>query len=385
MPQEVAKPAAPRWGDPPWRVEPTPRDETAPEQADVVVVGAGFAGLATALRLAHAGLRVVVLEASRVGAGASGRTGGLVLEDTAAGALPGAGGCLDALARVVADESIECDLALPGCDERVHTRAAGDPGPGEWRDGDQRLVRAATVPGGTVDPGHLASGLVRAVRAAGVRVLERAPVADLASVASGWVAIAGARIACERVVVTTNARGLVPGVLARGLRPALTLALCTEPLPESLLAEAGFGPRPFYTQDQPYLWGRRTPDGRLILGAGLVAAETAAPEAQDVSTGPAAAGLTTLEARLRALHPALAAARVGWRWGGPVVFRPGGVPLLAVSPVEPRIALAGAFAGHGVALGFRLAETLAEHVLTGALLPAWGAPPEGQLPGLGGR
>ena len=46
--------------------------------ADVCVIGAGFTGLSAALNLAELGMSVVVLEAERVGYGASGRNGGLV-------------------------------------------------------------------------------------------------------------------------------------------------------------------------------------------------------------------------------------------------------------------------------------------------------------------
>ncbi|WP_150526028.1 NAD(P)/FAD-dependent oxidoreductase [Roseibium sediminis] len=46
------------------------------QQAEVAIVGGGYAGLSAALRLALQGIRVVVLEAEHVGWGASGRNGG---------------------------------------------------------------------------------------------------------------------------------------------------------------------------------------------------------------------------------------------------------------------------------------------------------------------
>src|SRR5688572_24394733 len=50
-----------------------------PHETEVLIVGAGYAGLAAALHLALRGIAVTVLEAERVGAGASGRNGGQVL------------------------------------------------------------------------------------------------------------------------------------------------------------------------------------------------------------------------------------------------------------------------------------------------------------------
>jgi len=54
---------------------PTLEDD---RQADVCVIGGGFTGLSAALNLKERGLDVVLLEAERIGFGASGRCGGLV-------------------------------------------------------------------------------------------------------------------------------------------------------------------------------------------------------------------------------------------------------------------------------------------------------------------
>ena len=67
---------------PPSYYAATANDHTPPaplagdEEADVCVVGAGYTGLSAALHLAERGYSVVVLEAERIGWGASGRNGG---------------------------------------------------------------------------------------------------------------------------------------------------------------------------------------------------------------------------------------------------------------------------------------------------------------------
>src|SRR5688572_7783575 len=107
------------WGEPAWSfpIAIPPRPLVDGMRVDVAVVGAGFTGLATAHYVLNLcpGLRVVVLEARCVGAGASGRTGGLVLEDTAVGPLPGVEACIATLQELVRSEHLACDLDVGDC------------------------------------------------------------------------------------------------------------------------------------------------------------------------------------------------------------------------------------------------------------------------------
>src|SRR5215467_5335792 len=84
------------WGTPPWTVDFRPAARPLPEQVDFAIVGGGFTGLATAawLRRLAPKKSVLVLEAFTIGEGASGRTGGLTLAETAAGPMPGLGDVL---------------------------------------------------------------------------------------------------------------------------------------------------------------------------------------------------------------------------------------------------------------------------------------------------
>lgn len=361
------------WGVPPWRVDVTLPPAPPPARSAVAVVGAGLTGLTAAYALARRGCEVAVLEAGRVGAGASGRTGGIVLEHTAAGPLPAADQCIPGLARLVREADIDCDLRLGGCWELAH---GGDPGSGplRWRDGATWLRVAEEVAGGTLDPGALLAGLARAARAAGASIHEGARVREITLGRPVTLALEGAVAHAEQVVLALNAytTALLPG--AGGLASALTLALATAPLDAATVTAAGLAARlPFYTQDLPYLWGRLLADGLLVLGAGLVFDPDGDLARVGVGAGEARDALTRLEARLRGFHPALADVRVAARWGGPVAFRGGRAPLVAPHPAARNVILTGAYAGHGVALSVRVGELVAAAIADGRPLPTWGA------------
>jgi glycine/D-amino acid oxidase-like deaminating enzyme len=186
----------------------------------------------------------------------------------------------------------------------------------------------------------------------------------------------GVEVEVEQVVATLNAYAMQLVELPHELHAALTLALCTAPLDDAVLAAIGLDDRmPFYTLDLPYLWGRCVPDGRLIFGAGLIFPSDGDVRGVDLAQPNAAQSITHLEGRVRALHPALAAVPVTHRWGGPIAFRREGAPLLGRVPGAPGVILCARCAGHGVALSVRIGELIAAAVVDGAPLPGWGAVP----------
>lgn len=354
------------WGLPPWRRAAGLPARAAPERCEVVVVGGGVTGLATALELARRGVDVAVLEAGRVGDGASGRSGGIALEGTSAGELPGADDCLPALRGVLDRERIDCGLRLDGCWELAHG-SAGSP---LWEDGASELRVSATVAGGTLDPGALVRGLARAAHDRGTRVCE---LARVRAVRPHEVLVEGGRVRAERVVIALNAYATRLIAAREPLREALTLAVRTSPVARERREAAGLGAgQPFYTVDLPYLWGRSLPGGGLVFGAGLAPERPVALEGRSVDAPEVAARLDALEERVAKLHPALAGVRFEGRWAGPVAFRAARVPFLTEVAGAPSVIAAGAYAGHGLALGVRAARHVARAILDGGPLPEWG-------------
>jgi glycine/D-amino acid oxidase-like deaminating enzyme len=318
-------------------------------------------------------LSVAVFEAGRVGCGASGRTGGIVLEDTAQGRLPATENCIDSLQHLLRETGIECHLDLPGCWELTH-EGGGEP---LWRDGDQEIAVQATVPGGTLDPGKLLAGLAHAAQQEGATLHEEAPVRCISGGSPLTLQVADTEVRADHAVLGLNA--YTPALVAPGedFHPALTLALCTRPLAPGTLERIGIRNRtPFYTLDLPYLWGRplcSQEADRLIFGGGLAFDATGQVQRIDLASAEAAGNLARLEERVRGLHPALASVAIERRWGGPVAFRARRGPILSRHPARPGLILTGAYAGHGLALSLRMGELAARILLREADPPAWGA------------
>ena len=107
----------------------------------------------------------------------------------------------------------------------------------------------------------------------------------------------------------------------------------------------------------------------LLLALGLLIA----PRRMNAPDGAVRDGLCRLETRVRGLHPALARVAITARWGGPIAFRRGAVPILSRLPDAPAVTVCAAYAGHGIALGVRIGQLVSDAIADGTPLPAWGA------------
>jgi glycine/D-amino acid oxidase-like deaminating enzyme len=393
------------WGIAPWRVDFRPVRRPLPSRVDFVIVGAGFSGLSAAAWLAKLtpGKTVVVLESESIGNGASGRTGGMALAETAAGPLPGLGDVLTEYKKMMRTFRIDSRLALPGAWELGRSKTKKN-SPIAWEDSGTLGV-VHKVPGGTVDPGRVLSGLARAAQRLGVQIVEHAEVFSVASVKKGAARkpavgnpspgdlalhvrfkranrFHSKTLYAGKVLLATNAGALnlsSPGSYAE---PKLTLALATAPLTEEQLRSLGLSSRrPFYTIDFPYLWGRVLENNSVIFGAGLVplsmnsasiftnSGSTRRPRSGfrdllrfNVRSGVTRQRLEWLESRIRNMHAALKNVRITHRWGGPILITRDFRPIFRRHPRIKNVLVLGGYSGHGVALsvylGHRAALTL---------------------------
>lgn len=372
-------------------------------RCDVCIVGGGFTGLWTALRLREQSpsLSVMILEADFCGAGASGRNSGgvgswwgklstlirLLGEEDAVRVLRASNAAVQDIEAFVTQVGIECELrrgpavwsatarAQLGAWEGAFKAAAQvglDP---PWRRLDatqlQDLVgNAGPWLGGVVDdralrvqPALLARGLQREVLRQGVVIHERTPVSQIRGAPSGLQVRtqAGHVVACDRVVMAANAwMAHLPQ-----FRPHIAVLsseiVATAPIPE-ILADRGMSRRPGGINSRLMLnYGGITPRGQVYLGrgGGSIAFRAHVGAQFDHS----ARQLAEVEDDFRFLYPELRDVPIARGWSGPIDRSMTGLPWFGELPGCARVHYAIGYSGHGVgasALGGRI---LASRVL----------------------
>jgi glycine/D-amino acid oxidase-like deaminating enzyme len=280
-------------------------------QADVLVIGAGFTGLSTALAAAERGADVVLLEAAEIGSGGSGLNNGQVIpclsradpDEIVAARGAEKGEALIALIRdsaqitfdLIRRHGIECDAVQQGWLQPAHTpgrvQRISKPRFEQWRRRgapvellDAERVAALTgsrywhggwrnPTGGHVDPLALARGMARAAMGAGVRLYTRSPAVGLERAGEAWrVRTDAATVRAKRVVIATNAYGtnqVWPG-LDRSWVPMRSYQMATAPLSDAVRGSILPGDTAMSDTHGDLYFCRFDRSGRLVTGGALI-------------------------------------------------------------------------------------------------------------------
>ena len=369
-------------------MELTPFPEAEGEiSCDVAVIGGGFTGLSAALHLAEAGMDVVVLEAHRVGFGASGRNGGQVhpgqrldqddLEKMSSRAT----------ARALWDLAVESvdltiDLAtrhapeagfVPGlihADHKArfarHSHAYAEKLARDYdydkiqplsREELRAKVGSPVYFGGVEDSGggHLhplnyALGLARAARAAGARIYERSRVQWVSESEPVRLGTDKAKVRARYLLWATNGYlGHLDKRIATKVMPINNFIIATEPL--GALADEVI-PQNQAVADSKFVinYFRLSQDKRMLFGGGEsyghrfpadIAAKARAPMLE--------------------VFPQLADAKIDYAWGGTLGITLNRMPHF--ERIAGNILTAGGYSGHGVAMATLGGKLAAEAML----------------------
>ncbi|KAJ54162.1 oxidoreductase [Actibacterium mucosum KCTC 23349] len=353
---------------------------------DVAVIGGGFTGLSAALHLAEAGVHVTLLEAQRVGFGASGRNGGQVgsgqrrEQDTLeqmmgkedAQALWQLGE--DAKAKVLSLCRAHAIDAMwrPGIvhadinpKDVPHSHAYADHLRGaygyvaiEKLNGAQirALVGSPTYHGGYIDRGaahihplRFALGLARAAVTAGAVIHEGSTVERIDPGQPATLQTPNGTLRANHVIVAANGYlgKLMPQIASR-VMPINNFIVATEPLdqtaPEILSEDVAVADSKFVVN-----YFRLSEDRRLLFGGG----ETYGYRfPKDIAS--------TVRKPMARIFPQLKNVRIDYAWGGTLAITMQRLPLF--TRLGSNIVSASGYSGHGVALATLGGQLLAEAI-----------------------
>ncbi|GAN80844.1 NAD(P)/FAD-dependent oxidoreductase [Acidocella aminolytica] len=354
--------------------------------ADVCVIGGGFTGVNAALELTQRGRQVMLLEAVKIGFGASGRNGGQIvngysrdLDVIASRYGKAAGQVIGGLAREggniirerVADYNIQCDLKPGGIFAALtHSQMRGLTHHMKvWREFGfsegfepldktalQKHVKTERYVGGLIDhhgghlhPLNLVQGEAAAFEALGGVIYEESAVTEVKFGETVTVKTAQGEVTAKNVLVCGNAylHNVLPDLEGR-VMPVSTQVLATEPLGEEA---AALLPTDMCVEDCNYIldYFRRTADNRILYGGGIVYGGQD-PESVRAKILPL----------LHKTFPSLKEARIDFAWSGNFALTLTRFP--QIGKLAPNVFFSHGDSGHGVTTTHLLARLLAEAV-----------------------
>jgi glycine/D-amino acid oxidase-like deaminating enzyme len=325
-------------------------------EADLCIVGGGFTGLWAALhaKADDPARDVVVLEADRVGAGASGRNGGFVVASLTHGLANGLARFADelpVLERLALEnfDGIRTDLAGHGIDAELdetgellallepHELAGAEDHAALLRrfgheaevlDAERMRAEVAspTYVGGVWDrtgagvlhPGRLAAGLREAALRAGVRIHEGTPAAGLRRTATGVdVATPRGSVGARGVLLATSAYPPLLRRLRHLVVPVYDYALMSEPLTTAQRDAIGWRNRQGIGDGgNNFHYYRMTRDGRILWGGFDAVYRPGGPVAPEHDTHEPT--FARLAQNFFTTFPQLEGLRFTHRWGGAI-------------------------------------------------------------------
>ena len=356
-------------------------------RADVCVIGGGFTGLSAALNLAEQGLDVVLLEAERVGFGASGRNGGLIGSGQRKDVLEMeeqfgfeksklfwdfAEAAKAEIRARVAKHDIRCDLqrgqlegvhkkrylgysqsvsdALAERYDYPHTRALNREETRSLVATDDFLEGLYDAEAASLHPLNFTLGLARAARDAGVRIFEKSRVTSYTRTDPALVQTSCGSVKASFVVLGCNGYlGRLEKRVAGKIMPINNFVIATEPLgaerAKALIADRiGVHDTRFVVN-----YFRLTEDHRLLFGGG-----------ENYRSGfPKDIGAFVRPCMLN-LFPQLADVSVDYAWGGTLSVTVNRLP--HVGRHEPNLYFAQGYSGHGVATAIFAGKVIAEAI-----------------------
>jgi glycine/D-amino acid oxidase-like deaminating enzyme len=360
-------------------------------RADVCVIGAGYAGLSTALALAERGIKTIVLEAREPGWGGSGRNGGQVIPglkydpdelEAMFGPERGprlvdfAGRAADSVFDLITRHRMDVPHVRSGWIQGAHSAATIETvrrRAGEWErrgapvsfldkaETDRHLGTTQYLAswidrrGGAVQPLAYARGLVRAALAAGATIHGESAATGLERSEGKWIVTThgGARVTADQVVMCTNAYGgdLWPYLKQTVIAPN-SYQIATAPLSDNV--RRSILPFGQVSSDARRLlvYFRLDDQGRLIVGGRGPLRE---PQSD--------ADWAHLEALLPRLFPQAQGAPIAYRWCGRVAITRDFLPHLHAP--APGLLIDIGCMGRGIALQTAMGQAMAAYVATG--------------------
>ncbi|WP_422375215.1 FAD-binding oxidoreductase [Roseibium sp.] len=360
-----------------------------PRSCSVCVVGGGYTGLSAALHLAERGLDVILLEANRIGWGASGRNGGQVgsgqrVEQTVLEERHGksharllwdlAEESKALVRRLIARHQIDCDYT-PGILHADHRKSFVE----ESRDYVEHLrlvygyqdirfvdgeeignqVGSPRYYGGSLDmgAGHLhplnfALGLGQAAEAAGAKLFEETRVTGIEGKGAARITVRTERgeVRADHLILACNGYlGRLDRETAAHVMPINNFIVATEPFSEDQAKR--IIPNNVAVADSKFVinYFRLSADRRLLFGGGENYGYHFPEDIKSFVRSP-----------MLEIFPQLEDVAIDYGWGGTLAITPKRMPYFA--RLAPNMLTATGYSGHGVAMATLGGQILAEAV-----------------------